>query len=91
VKDKFRFNRWGKQKIAYMLRAKKIQEEIINRAFDEIEDDGYSRQLIKLLEDKARSMKAHHAFDKRSKLLHFALGRGFESGEIYKALKELGI
>ena len=91
VKDKFRFNRWGKQKIAYMLRAKKIPEEIINRALDEIEDLGYSEKLIKLLEDKAHSIKAQNAFDKRSKLMHFALSRGFESGEIYKALKEMGI
>lgn len=91
VKDKFRFNHWGKQKIAYMLRAKSISEEIINRALNEIEDDGYSGKLHKLLEDKARSIKAQNAFDKRSKLMRFALSRGFESGEIYKAFKEMGI
>lgn len=91
VKDKFRFNHWGKQKIAYMLRSKGISEEIIKQAFDEIEDSGYSEKLIKLLEDKACSIKAQNAFDKRNKLMRFALSRGFESGEIYKALKELGI
>lgn len=91
VKDKFRFNHWGKQKIMYMLRTKGVSEEIINRALNENEDDGYSEKLHKLLEDKARSVKAQNAFDKRSKLMRFALSRGFESGEIYKAFKEMGI
>lgn len=91
VKDKFRFNHWGKQKIAYMLRAKNISEEIINQALNEIEDEGYSEKLHKLLEDKARSIKAQNSFDKRSKLMRFALSRGFESGEIYRVLKEMGI
>lgn len=91
VKDKFRFNHWGKQKISYMLRAKNISEEIINQALNEIEDEGYSEKLHKLLEDKARSIKAQNSFDKRSKLMRFALSCGFESGEIYRVLKEMGI
>lgn len=91
VKDKFRFNHWGKQKIAYMLWTKSISEEIINRAFEEIEPAGYSENLHKLLEDKARSIKAQNAFDKRSKLMRFALSRGFESGEIHRVIKEMGI
>ena len=33
AKDKFKFNRWGKQKIAYMLRSKNIPAEIIELAF----------------------------------------------------------
>lgn len=91
VKDKFRFNHWGKQKIAYMLRAKSIADELIKLAFEEIEGSGYSENLKKLLEDKSRSVKAQNAFDKRNKLMRFALSRGFESGEIYKVLREMGI
>lgn len=91
IKDKFRFNNWGRQKIAYLLRAKNISEEIIQTAFEEIDDSQYSDKLKTILEDKARSVKAKDAFEKRNKLMRFALGRGFESGEIYKALKEMGI
>jgi regulatory protein len=91
VKDKFRFNHWGKQKIEFMLRAKKINQEILELAFEEIEDESYLDEIKRLLTEKAKSIKAKDQFDKRNKLMRFALGRGFESGKIYAALKELGI
>lgn len=91
VKDKFRFNHWGKQKIEYMLRAKKINQEILALAFEEIEDEGYADELLKLLTDKAKTVKGKDQYDKRNKLMRFAMGRGFESGKIYAALKEMGI
>jgi regulatory protein len=91
VKDKFRFNHWGKQKIAHMLRAKSISPEIQELAFEEIEDEGYADELLKLLTDKEKSIKAKDKFDKRNKLMRFAMGRGFETSKIYSVLKEMGI
>jgi regulatory protein len=91
VKDKFRFNHWGKQKIEYMLRAKKINQEALDRAFEEIEEKDYSENLLKLITDKAQSIKAKDIYDKRNKLMRFAMGRGFESNRIYAVFKELGI
>lgn len=90
AKDKFRFNRWGKQKIEYMLRAKKINQETVQLALEEITDEGYSNELLKLIADKEKTIKAKDQYDKRNKLMRFAMGRGFESGKIYAALKELG-
>ncbi|MFA5327697.1 MAG: regulatory protein RecX [Prolixibacteraceae bacterium] len=89
VKDKFRFNHWGKQKIEYMLHAKKINREILELALEEIDAENYSENLMKLLADKEKTIKAKDQYDKRNKLMRFALGRGFESGKIYDALKEL--
>jgi len=91
AKDKFRFNRWGKQKIEYMLRAKKINQEIVQLALEEIAGEGYSNELLKLIADKEKTIKAKDPFDKRNKLMRFAMGRGFESGKIYAAFKELGL
>jgi len=91
VKDKFRFNHWGKQKIAHMLQAKKISQEILQLAFEEIEEDGYADELRKLLTDKEKSIKAKDKYDKRNKLMRFALGRGYESNKVYEIFKELGI
>jgi regulatory protein len=91
VKDKFRFNRWGKQKITFMLRAKEISAEIVEMALAEIEDSDYSEDLRKLIEEKAKTIKAKDKYDKRNKLMRFALGRGFESSQIYAALKESDI
>lgn len=91
AKDKFRFNRWGKQKIEYMLRAKKISQETVALALEEITDEGYSDELLNLIAIKEKTIKAKDQYDKRNKLMRFAMGRGFESGKIYAALKELGI
>ena len=91
VKDKFRFNRWGKQKITFMLRAKGISAETIELALGEIEDSDYSGDLLKLIEEKAKTIKAKDKYDKRNKLMRFAMSRGFESGQIYAVLKELVI
>lgn len=91
AKDKFKFNRWGKQKIAYMLRSKNIPAEIIELAFEEIEDENYTDKLRILLADKTKSIKAKDNYDLRNKLMRFALGRGFESAQVYAAFKDLGI
>lgn len=91
VKDKFRFNHWGRQKIAFMLHSKKISKDIQEAAFEEIQENSYSDQLMKLLADKEKSIKAKDQYDKRNKLMRFAMGRGFESNKIFAAFKELGI
>lgn len=91
VKDKFRFNHWGRQKIAFMLYSKKIGKDIQEAAFEEIEDESYLEQLAKLLKDKEKTIKATDAYDKRNKLMRFAMGRGFESEKIFAAFKALGI
>ena len=90
AKDKFRFNHWGKQKIEYMLRAKKISPDIMELAFEEISEDDYFEDLRKLLTDKEKSIKAKDKYDKRNKLMRFALGRGFESVKVYAVLEEMG-
>ena len=91
VKDKFRFNHWGRQKIAYMLNSKRISREIQESAFEEIEDENYSEQLIKLIEAKEKTIKSTDHFDKRNKLMRFAMARGFESDKIFAAFKALKI
>ncbi|HZL11543.1 MAG TPA: regulatory protein RecX [Prolixibacteraceae bacterium] len=91
VKDKFRFNHWGRQKIAHMLRAKNISPEILELAFEGINKESYAEELRKLLTDKEKTIKAKDEFDKRNKLMRFAMGRGFESNKIYVVLKELGL
>ena len=74
-----------------MLRSKKISPEIISAALDEIEENLYSEQLLKLLTDKAKTIKSDNPYDRRNKLMRFAMGRGFETEQIKKALQKLNI
>ena len=89
VRDKFRFNQWGRVKIAFMLRSKKIPAILIEEALLEIEDEAYFELLSKLLNDKARKTKFINEYDKKGKLIRFAQSKGFEMEAINEAMKRL--
>ena len=83
VRDKFRFNKWGKIKIIYHLRAEKIPGPVIDQAIGEIEHKAYMETLTKLLLDKNKSIKTVNTHERRAKLVRFAQSRGFEPGLIH--------
>jgi len=89
VNDKFRFNRWGRIKIIYELRGKKIPETIINEAVMAIDEEEYASVLFTLLKDKKRSFKGKTEQDIFAKLYRFALSRGFESDLTIMQLKTI--
>ena len=89
VRDKLRFNRWGKIKIRFMLSSKQIPEEIIRDAIDGIDDHNYLEILKEELIKKRRQIKDNDPFKVRNKLARFAQQRGFESGLIYQVLDEI--
>jgi regulatory protein len=87
VRDKFRFNQWGKVKIVFMLKSKKIPATLIEDALQEISDEAYLELLVKLLKDKAKKTKFVNEYDKKGKLVRFAQSKGFEFEVINIALK----
>lgn len=87
VKDKSRFNKWGKVKIGYALRAKKIDEELIVSALGQIDEEEALSTLVSILHTKSRNLKFKDEYDRKAKLIRFALSRGFEMGLINQALK----
>ena len=89
VRDKFRFNKWGKIKIIYQLRAEKIPGPVIEQAIQEIEDEAYRETLTKLLSDKNKTIKAADPYERRGKLLRFAQGHGFEPEHIHSVINEI--
>ncbi|MFN8256958.1 MAG: regulatory protein RecX [Bacteroidales bacterium] len=89
VRDKYKLNKWGKQKIAYGLRAKEISEEIINQSMNKIEDEEYYEICFDLIRKKLKTLTNELPAQKKEKVLRFALGRGFESNIILKCLNTL--
>jgi regulatory protein len=89
VRDKFRFNQWGKVKIVFMLKSKKIPAALIDEALLEINDENYLELLVKLLKDKAKKTKFVNEYDKKGKLIRFAQSKGFEFEVINEALKSV--
>jgi len=89
TRDKLRLNKWGKVKIRYMLQQKKIPENIISSALDEIDDVYYSGILNEELLKKRKSIRGSNAFELRGKLFRFAQQKGFETGLIYSLLDDI--
>ena len=77
VKDKVRYNKWGRRKVEQALWQKHIEEDIRQQVLDEIDDEEYISVLRPLLKQKRRSTKAANDYQLNQKLMRFALGRGF--------------
>ena len=78
VKDKIRYNKWGRRKVMQALWMKRIDNDILHQVLDEIDDKEYVDVLIPLLKQKRKAIKAKSDYELNQKLVRFALGRGFD-------------
>lgn len=69
VKDKARFSRWGRVKIAYALRQKAISENTIESALQQLDIDEYTDRLMELLRAKSQKMKYNSDYERNTKLM----------------------
>lgn len=77
VRDKVRYNKWGRLKVAQALRMKRIPDDVIASALDEIDRDEYLGILRQLIQTKRKSTKADSEYALKMKLMRFAASRGF--------------
>ena len=77
VKDKIRYNKWGRRKVQQALWQKHIDADVQQRVLDEIDEKEYLDILRPLLKQKRKSIKAENDYELNQKLVRFALGRGF--------------
>lgn len=89
VKDKFRFNKWGKRKIAFELSRKAIERDIINQAIAEIDDNDYLEAITDILNSKKRQLRAKDPWQTKAALVRFGLSKGFESDVVTRAVNKL--
>ncbi|MDR2473276.1 MAG: RecX family transcriptional regulator [Tannerella sp.] len=89
VNDKFRFNQWGKIKIGYELKIRKISSENIEEALANINENEYADVLTNLLKSKIRTVKSAVPQALVATLLRYATSRGFETDITLKTIKRL--
>ena len=77
VKDKIRYNKWGRRKVQQGLWMKRIDKEIQDEVLNEIYEKEYLNVLKPLLKQKRKSIKANSDYELNQKLVRFAYGRGF--------------
>jgi len=79
VLDKFKFNKWGKLKIANYLRQKQLPESEIENGLAEIEPEAYQEMIKGLIAQKSQQLKDDlTSIERKKKISQFLLQKGFE-------------
>lgn len=87
VKDKFRYNKWGKIKIRLELHQKRIQKELIEVALETIDLEEYKEMIIRLAKEKEKKLTYRNEYERKGKLYRYLVGKGFEMEVINKLLE----
>jgi len=86
---KFRMKDWGRKKIYYALKEKKVSEYNIKKAMKEIDEDAYLKTLNNLAEKKYTSLRGEQYLVRKKKTIDFLMQRGFEPELVTKAVNRL--
>ena len=89
VNDRFRFNGWGRIKIAHHLRLKGISSELIDEAMTAIDEEQYRERLLDLLRAKWRDVSSREPRAAWAAMMRFAASRGFEAGIAGECVKQV--
>ena len=84
---RFKMKKWGRRKILYELKEKRVSEGAIRKGLDQIQQGDYMQTLEKLTEEKYGSLKAEQYLIRKKKTMDYLMQRGFEP-ELIKALLE---
>lgn len=86
VREKLRFDHWGRRKLEQGLYKKGVARATIAQALSEVPQEDYIGVLRPLIDSKRRTLKADTDYELKAKLVRFALGRGFTFDVIRQVL-----
>uniref|UniRef100_UPI004056FF9D regulatory protein RecX n=1 Tax=Alistipes sp. TaxID=1872444 RepID=UPI004056FF9D len=89
VREKSRLNGWGSHKIRQGLRLKGVAPALIEQALEMLRPEETEGRLRQLLEQKRPHLKAKDRYDLRSKLIRFALSRGYGYSMVSEQIDQL--
>jgi regulatory protein len=85
---KFRMKQWGRVKIKYELKQKKVSDYCIKKAMKEISEEDYLKTLQKLADDKYESLKSEQYLIRKKKTMDYLMQKGFEPELVRKAVEK---
>jgi regulatory protein len=89
VGGKFRMKDWGRKKIYYALKEKKVSEYNIKKAMKEIDEEDYQKTIGELAEKKYASLKGEHYLVRKKKTMDYLMQKGYEPELITKLVNSL--
>ncbi len=89
VRDKFRYNKWGRVRIELELKMRGIAAAHIQEALEEIEETDNLDMLRELIRKKRPGVKGSSEYEIRAKLYRYAMGKGFTAADIAKVIGDI--
>jgi regulatory protein len=87
---KFRMKDWGRKKIWYALKEKKVSDYCIKKALNAIDEETYEKTLRNIAEKKYDALKGEQYLIRRKKTADYLLQKGYEPELINKTITLLG-
>ncbi len=91
VGGKFRMNDWGRKKIYYALKEKKVSEYVIKIAMKEIDDEDYQKSLQQIAEKKYALLKDEQFHARKKKTVDYLLQKGYEPGMVTAIVNSIAV
>lgn len=89
INDIVKYNRWGRRKVEQALYFKHIPREVYEPLLDEVASEDFEDVLMPLLKNKEKNLKYANDYERRMKLLRFAMQRGFSYEQADKCISRL--
>jgi len=86
---KFRMKEWGKKKILYGLREKKVSDYSIKKALAAIDEEDYLKVLNKLVAEKYNALKGDQYLERKKKTIDYLMQKGYEYDLVNNAISSL--
>lgn len=86
---RYRTKNWGRKKIMFALREKKVNEYSIKKALQQIDEDDYAKKLNDLVKKRYASLKNEQFLVRKKKTIDYLLQKGYEHNLIMSALDKI--
>ncbi len=86
---KFKIKKWGRRKIIFELKKKRVSEVCIQKGLEEIDEAAYLYTLQQLLEKKKNLTKDTNQFILKKKMVDYVVRKGYESDLVWEAVDKL--
>lgn len=87
-RGKFIYNKWGKVKIAFELKAKDISAYCIKKGMTEINENDYYEQLGKLADKYIAQHQSLDVFKRNQRTAQYLINKGYEAQTVWDYLNE---
>ncbi len=85
----FRMKKWGRIKIIYALKQKRVSSINIKYALKEIDEENYKAILMKLAEAKWKLLKHEQYLNRQAKTSQYLINKGYEPALVQETIQQI--